>query len=130
MILVGLLLLAPFVFEMITVQKLSWKEIQSYGGIRIDPPLEADDGYYLPLVCNVSGFDSITRKSTAFSSYNVYKRTKVKIDDHMIYVTVSISGPWLNDKGAQCRAVRLGKLEPGHYLVYYGSGELIGDFNL
>lgn len=99
-------------------------------GIKFDPPLEGDDGYHLPLICNVSGLDSITRRSTAFSSYNVYKRTKVKRDDHMIYISVSISGPWLNDNHAQCKAVKLGNLEPGHYLVYYETGELIGDFNI
>jgi hypothetical protein len=115
---------------MATVQKLSWKEIQSYGGIKIEQPLEGDDGYHLPLICNVSGLDSITRRPMAFSSYNVYKRTKVNIDDHMIYITVSISGPWLNDNGNQCKAVKLGKMEHGHYLVYYQSGELIGDFNI
>jgi hypothetical protein len=130
LVLVGLLLLAPFIFEMITVQKLSWKEIQSYGGIKIEQPLESEDGYHLPVVCNVSGLDSTTRRPTALSSYNVYKRTKVKIDDHMIYLTVSISGPLFNDNGNQCKAVKIGKLEHGHYLVYYTSGELIGEFNI
>jgi hypothetical protein len=122
--------LLPFIFDMATVQKLSWKEIQNYGGIKFEQPMESDDGYYLPLVCNVSGLDSITRGSTAVSSYNVYKRTKVKIDDHMIYVDISISGPFMNDNGTQCKAVKLGKLDHGHYLVYYASGELIGDFNI
>lgn len=124
----GLLLLAPFVFDIVTVEKLSWKQVQGYGGIKIERPLEGEDGYHLPLICDVSGLDSTTVRSTAFSSYNIFKRTKVKIDGHMIYLTVSVSGKFFKDDSPKCKAVKLGKLEHGHYLVYYASGELIGEF--
>jgi len=124
----GLLLLAPFVFDILTVQKLSWKQVQGYGGIRIETPLEGEDGYHLPFVCDVSGVDSASVRSTAISSYNICKRTKVKIDGHMIYLTVSISGKFFNDDSPKCKAIKLGKLEHGHYLVHYHSGELIGEF--
>jgi len=125
---VGLLLLAPFVFDILTVEKLSWKQVQSYGGIRIERPLESEDGYHLPLICDVSGLDSASVRSTAFSSYNICKRTKVKIDGHMIYLTISTSGKFFKYDSPKCKAVKLGKLEHGHYLVYYASGELIGEF--
>ncbi len=124
----GLLLLSPFVFDIINVDKLSWAQVQRYGGIKIERPLEGEDGYHLPLICDVSGVDSTTIRSVAFSSYNVFKRTKVKIDGHMIYLSVSISGPLFKNDSPKCKAVKLGKLDHGHYLVYYESGELIGEF--
>ena len=124
----GPLLLAPFVFDILTVEKLSWDQVQRYGGIRIERPLESEDGYHLPLVCDVSGVDSTTVRPVAFSSYNICKRTKVKIDKHMIYLSVCTSAKFFNDDSPKCKAVKLGKLEHGHYLVYYESGELIGEF--
>jgi hypothetical protein len=126
--LAGLLLLTPFIFDMVTVDKLSWEQVQRYGGIRIERPLESEDGYHMPLICDVSGAESISVPSVAFSSYNVYKRAKVKIDGHMIYISISITGPFFKDDTPACKAVKLGKLEHGHYLVYYEGGELIGDF--
>ncbi len=125
---VGLLLLAPFVFDILTVEKLSWKQVQGYGGIRIERPLEAEAGYYLPLICDVSGLDSATVRSTAYSASNICKRTKAKIDGHMIYLTISASDKFFKDDSPKCKAVKLGKLEHGHYLVYYATGELIGEF--
>lgn len=125
---VGLLLLAPFMFDIFTVEKLSWKQVQAYGGIRIERPLEGEDGYHLPLICDVTGVDSTTIRSAAFNPANICKRTKVKIDGHMIYLTLSISDKFFKDESPKCKAVKLGKLEHGHYLVYYQSGELIGEF--
>lgn len=125
---VGLLFLAPFVFDIITVEKLSWAQVQRYGGIKIERPLESEDGYHLPIICDVSGVDSTTVRSVAYSSYNICKHTKVKIDDHMIYLSVTTSGKFFKDDSPKCKAVKLGKLEHGHYLVYYITGELIGEF--
>src|SRR5688572_29298957 len=55
-----LLLTAPFAFDMITVSSLTWTDIQRYGGLKIGVPLDTDKGFYLPIICNVSGTDSIT----------------------------------------------------------------------
>jgi hypothetical protein len=123
-----LLLLAPFAFDIATVEKLSWKQVQGYGGIRIERPLEGEDGYHLPLVCDVSGLDSASVRSTAYNPNNICNRAKVKIDDHMIYLSISVSDKFFKDDSQKCKAVKLGKLEHGHYLVYYETGELIGEF--
>lgn len=121
-------LLSPFIFDMFAVQKLSWKQIQSYGGIRVETPLDTQDGYYMPIVCDVSGMDSITVRPTGISSWNTFKRTKVRIDDHFIYISVSISGPFYGEGTTKCKAAKLGKLEHGHYKVFYETGEAIGEF--
>lgn len=124
----GLAFLAPFVFDIITVEKLSWQRLQSYGGIRIERPLESQDGYHLPLICDLSGADTASVKSTAFNALNMCKRIKAKVDGHMIYLSISVGDKFFKDDSPKCKAVKLGKLEHGHYLVYYASGELIGEF--
>jgi hypothetical protein len=120
--------LSPFIFDMMAVQKLKWAEIQRYGGIKIEKPLETQDGYYMPIVCDVSGLDSITVRPTGVSSWNTFKRTKVSIKDHFIFISVSISGPFYGEGTTKCKAAKIGKLEHGHYLVYYETGEQIGEF--
>lgn len=127
---VSVLLLTPFIVDMLLVQKLSWKDIQAYGGIKIEPPLETQNGFYMPIVCDVSGVDSVTVGSTRVSSWNTFKRTKVKIKDHFIYISVSISGPFYGEGSSKVKAAKLGQLEHGHYLVYYETGELIGEFTI
>lgn len=124
-----LLMLSPFIFDMIAVHKLSWKEVQDYGGIKVEKPLETQDGYYMPIVCDVAGFDSVTVKPKAVSSFYTFKRTIVKIKDHFIYISVHRTGSVYGD-GTKCKAAKLGKLERGHYLVYYETGELIGEFTI
>lgn len=48
--------------------------MQSVGGLRIDAPVvEADGSTYLPLLCDVSGLQTITVKPTAMNSSQVVR---------------------------------------------------------
>jgi len=124
------LLTLPFIFDMLTVSSLRWFEIQRYGGINISPPLSTQDGYYLPILCDVSGTDSITIKPVALSSSNTIKRTKAKIKGLDIFISIKTSNTFFEEGLSKCKAVKLGKLGHGHYKVYYESGEIIGEFDL
>jgi len=125
-----LLLTAPFAFDIITVSSLTWADIQRYGGLKIGVPLDTDKGFYLPIICNVSGTDSITIRPTAISSANVCKRTKVQMKDNNIFINVKVSMPFFDDETCICKAVRLGQMDHGHYKVFYDSGEYIGEFDI
>ena len=128
-VVVVLLLTAPFVFDSITVRALEWQDIQRYGGIQVGQPVDTEHGFYLPIVFNTAG-DSITLRPVETSDVYVCKRTVVKKKDRNIYISVKRSWPFFDDESCNCKATKLGSLEPGHYKVYYDSGEFIGEFDI
>lgn len=117
----ALLVLISFVsFYTLTRETVDWNFIQKVGGIKTDAPLKTEDGYYLPVICNVSGSDSVTVKPTALNSALSCLKIKSTIKDNTIHVEI-ISGIAISKRdGCQCKAVRIGELEPGSYIVYYG----------
>jgi hypothetical protein len=125
-----LLLTFPFAFDMLTVSTLTWSDIQRYGGLKVGQPLDTEKGYFLPIICNVSGNDSITLRPTSLNSSNVCKRTRVTINKNNIFICVKVSGPYFDDETCNCKAIRLGQLNQGHYKVFYETGEFIDEFDL
>jgi len=134
----GLIILIAIIswtsFITLTRNSRDWTFIQTVGGIKIEKPLETEDGFYLPVICNVSGQDSVTVKPTGMNSALFCLKTKTIINDNKIYLTV-ITGYALFEKlDCKCKAVRIGKLKIGNYKVFYQDKESnehqIGEFTI
>lgn len=134
----GLIILVLVVFwiSFITLTRDSrdWTFIQSVGGIKTEKPLDTEDGFYLPITCNVSGQDSVTVKPKGMNSALFCLKTKTRIKDNKIYLTV-ITGYSLFEKlDSKCKAVKIGKLRPGNYKVFYENEKSdnyqIGEFTI
>ena len=99
---------------------VGWNFIQKIGGIKTDTPLETEDGFYLPVKCNVSGTDSVTIKPTTLNSALSCLKVNSTVNGCAIHLKV-IAGLALTKKSdCECNAVRVGNLKPGDYIVYYG----------
>ena len=107
-------------FVTLTRETENWDFIQKVGGIKTETPLETENGFYLPVKCNVSGLDSVTIKPTTLNSALSCLRIKSTVNGYTIHLKV-IAGLAVTKKSdCNCKAVRIGDLEPGNYIVYYG----------
>jgi len=105
--------------NLLTRKTADWSFIQSVGGIKIEKPLETEDGYYLPVTCNVSGWDSITIKPTVVNSAIFCIKTKATVDENKIYLTVIKGISIFGGNDSKSKSVRIGSLKKGNYKVYY-----------
>ena len=130
----SVLMISWILFISITRKSADWNFIQNVGGIKTEKPIETEDGYYLPIICNVSGWDSITVKPKAVNSALFCLKTKVKIEENKIYLTVITGIPVFGNSSSKSKAVRLGNLKDGNYKIYYKDKEntehLIGEFSI
>ena len=130
----SVLMISWILFISITRKSADWNFIQNVGGIKTEKPIETEDGYYLPVICNVSGWDSITVKPKAVNSALFCLKTKVKIEENKIYLTVITGIPVFGNSSSKSKAVRLGNLKDGNYKIYYKDKEntehLIGEFSI
>jgi hypothetical protein len=121
-------------FNVLFRESADWKFIQSVGGIRTEMPLETEDGFYLPVICDVSGYDSVTIKPTIINSAISCLKVKVKIDKNKIYLKVVTGIAISKNDDCICKAVNIGHLEFGTYEVYYvdksTSEHKIGQFTI
>lgn len=121
----AMLVLAPLLagcascVGLLSAQGESWGMIQSVGGLRVDDPVVQPDGTtYLPLLCNVSGLETITVKPTAMNSSHVVRkivvtRRKEKIQIQVVTCIVD------NKHTSVARGVSLGKVPEGTYQLEY-----------
>ena len=107
-------------FETLTRETEDWDFIQKVGGIRTETPLETEDGFYLPVKCNVSGLDSVTIKPTTLNSALSCLKIKSIVNGNTIHLKVIVGLALTKKSDCNCKAVRVGDLEPGNYIVYYG----------
>jgi len=119
--------------SIVTVSRCDWRFIKSVGGIKIDDPFMTNDGWYLPIKCDISGTTEITNKPTTLNSALECSKIKYSKSDSAIYVTIykGLIGAKSND--CRCRAVNIGKLKASKYKVYYkfdNENHLIGDFDI
>jgi len=117
----ALLILGLFVyFYTSTREVLNWESIQKIGGIKIGVPIKTGGVLYLPVLCNVSGTDSITTKPTVQNSALSCIKIKSTTSKNTIHLMV-VSG--ISDQkkdNCNCKPVKIGRLKSGNYLVYYG----------
>jgi len=100
----------------------SWMFMVAVGGIAVDTPVRDKQGaVILPVRCNVSGLEAITKKPTQLNSALVVKNIEARVVKTTIYLSVFTG---IASKGATCRCsgVDLGDIPAGRYdVVYYGS---------
>ena len=117
---VFLAMILLFSFYTLTREAEDWDFIQKVGGIKTETPLETEDGFYLPVKCNFSGLDSVTIKPTAGNSALSCLKIKSIVNGNAIHLKVIAGLEVLKKPNCNCKAVRVGDLEPGSYIVYYG----------
>lgn len=104
---------------LLTAQGQPWGMIQSVGGLRVDDPaVQADGTTYLPVLCNVSGLDTITVKPTAMNSVLVVRKIAVKRRKEKIQIQV-VTCVVDNKHTSVAKGVSLGKMPEGTYQVEY-----------
>jgi len=96
--------------------------MDAVGGIAVDTPTRDQQGAaILPVRCNVSGLETVTKKPTQLNSALVVKNIEARVVETTIYLSVFTG---IASKGATCRcsSVDLGDIPAGSYdVVYYGS---------
>jgi len=133
-IVVSLLLIVWILFNTLTKKSADWNFIQSVGGIKTEKPIDTQDGYYLPVICNVSGWDSITVKPKVVNSALFCLKTKASIKENKIYLTVTTGVSIFGNNNCKSKAVGLGNLKEGNYKIYYKDNtndeHSIGEFTI
>lgn len=119
-ILVFLLVTSFVTLYFLNRQPRDWDFIQKVGGIKTGIPLETEDGLYLPVLCNVSGLDSITTKPTLGNSALWCLKTRTSIKGNNIHLKVVAGLSFRESDKCRCKAVKIGHLRRGIYTVYYG----------
>ena len=105
--------------SLLTSKGQSWEMIQSVGGLRVDDPVMQGDGMvFLPIVCNVSGLDTITVKPTMLNSALVVRKLTARrgMDRIRIQVVTCVVD---NKHISVSKGVTLGRMKPGAYYVEY-----------
>jgi len=118
-IIVSIVLIMWLLLNFFNTKSADWNFIQNVGGIKIEKPIDTDDGYYLPVICNVSGLDSITVKPKILNSSLFCLKTKVSIDENKIYLTIITGISIFGNESSKSKAVRIGNLKEGNYKIYY-----------
>lgn len=133
-VLISVLLIIWILFISLTRKSADWSFIQNVGGIKTEKPIETEDGYYLPVICNVSGWDSVTIKPKIVNSALFCLKTRVKIEENKIYLTVMTGISVFGNNSSKAKAVGLGDLKDGNYKIYYKDKttdeHLIGEFSI
>lgn len=122
---VSLVLIGWIAFNSLTRKYADWNFIQSVGGIKTDKPIETEDGYYLPVICNVSGWDSVTVKPKAVNSALFCLKTKVSVDENKVNLTVITGISIFGNNNCKSKAIRLGNLKEGNYKIFYKDKSLV-----
>ena len=105
--------------SLVTSRGQSWEMIQSVGGLRVDNPVTHADGTVsLPVVCNVSGLDTITVKPTMLNSALVVRKIAVRCRQDRIQIQV-VTCVADNTHASVSTGASLGRMKPGPYLVEY-----------
>jgi hypothetical protein len=108
--------------------------MQSVGGLRIDAlVVEADGSTYLPLLCDVSGLQTITVKPTAMNSSQVVRQIVVQRRKEKVQLQV-VTGVADNQRASVARGVSLGRVPEGVYPLEYvnpdGSTVMLKDIKI
>lgn len=105
--------------SLVTSHGQSWEMVQSVGGLRVDNPVtQADGTVFLPVICNVSGLETITVKPTMHGSSLVVRKIAVKCRKDKIQLQV-VTCVVDNRHTSATKGVDLGRLKKGTYLVEY-----------
>lgn len=110
------------VVSALTRSSCDWQFIQSVGGIAVGPPQRDQRGHVmLPVRCDVSGTQRITRRPTHINSALVCETPVVRIRDGTIFLTIRTTVAGNPKLSSRCPTADLGALAPGRYSVIYRS---------
>jgi len=102
-----------------TSHEQSWDMVQSVGGLRVGNPItQADGTVFLPVICNVSGLETITVKPTMLNSALVVREIAVKCGKDRIQIRV-VTCVVDNKHTPYTKGVDLGRMKDGAYQVEY-----------
>ena len=98
----------------------SWQFMEAVGGVAIESPARnpLDKKVYLPVLCDISGIQTITKKPTTMNSALTVNSIDKKIDGRNIYISIH-TGLVSNNESAACSGVDLGDIPAGDYEVFY-----------
>jgi hypothetical protein len=103
----------------LTSRGQSWEMLQSVGGLRVDDPVpQADGTTFLPVICNVSGLETITVKPTRLNSALVVRKVSAKCRGNRIQIQV-VTCVVDNNHTSVSKGVGLGARKYGAYQVDY-----------
>lgn len=97
-----------------------WSFVAATGGLELGSPVRVDGRWELPIRANVSGLEAIANKPTTMNSGMVCDETRARVEGRDIFLVIVTTVPH-GDASARCPAAKLGALEPGQYIVLYGS---------
>ena len=105
--------------SMMTSRSQSWILIQSAGGLRVDDPVtQADGTIFLPVICNLSGLETITVQPTLVNSALAVKEITAGLRDDKIQIQV-VTCAADNKHTSVSTGVNLGTPKKGTYRVEY-----------
>lgn len=98
----------------------AWDFIQSVGGIRVETPQKKGNGQWvLPVICDVSGTTTVTRKPTAMNSGLVVTRMLHRVTGNEIHISVVLNSPLSTSRTSRCTEIVVGGVNVGEYRVLY-----------
>lgn len=110
-----------------------WAFVQSVGGALIGVPERVGEGWYLPLLCDVSGTRKFAVEPRQLNSSLVWAGTQAEVGSGEIAVTIS-TGIAHHSGTSACGAVELGRVRPGTYRIVYrdpdGSRHFMGQVEI
>jgi len=96
-------------FDTFIRQTVDWNFIQKVGGIETETPLGTEDGFYLPVKCNVSGLDSVTIKPTTLNSALSCLKIKSTVNGNTIHLRIVAGLAVTKKSDCNCKTVRVGE---------------------
>lgn len=73
----------------VTSSHCNWDFIQGVGGIKVgDPKPVPNDGWVIPVECDISGLTTVTRKPTDLNSALVVKDVRCRVEQNRILIWV------------------------------------------
>jgi hypothetical protein len=104
---------------LVTSQRESWQNLQADGGLRVDDPVIRGDGQvFLPVVCDVSGTETITVRPTTMNSGRAVQMIDAQIHGSTIQIQV-VTCLVDREHTASTKGVVLNTSRKGRYQVEY-----------
>jgi hypothetical protein len=94
--------------------------MQSVGGIRVGKAEKTAGGSWtLPVVCDVTGLNTITQKPTAMNSGLAVTRMLHRVTGDEIHISVVLNVPIGVSPTSQCSPVVVSGINAGEYKILY-----------
>jgi hypothetical protein len=101
--------------------RAEWEFIQSVGGIRLGAPERIGaEKWKIPVVCNISGLETVTTPPTAMNSGLVVRNVTHKFEQNKLFISLILNSPSrIDESTAKCPDLVMDQVKPELYEVYY-----------